>query len=105
MSDFGNDFVTLTDDEGNEQEYEHLGSINYGGTSYMAFIPAYEGEPDDMLEGPAELLILKAITDDKTGEELLSTVDDQEELREVYERFMRELEDYWELEPEEGELH
>ena len=105
MSDYGNDFITLTDDEGNEQEFEHLGSLSYNGATYMAFVPAFEGDPDDVLEGPAELLILKCVSDDKTGEELLSTVDDDAELQEVYSRFMTELEDYWEIEPEDGELH
>lgn len=105
MSDYGNDFVTLTDEEGNEQEYEHLGSLSFNGLTYMAFIPALDDEPEDYIEGPAELLILRCVTDDKTGEELLATVDDDQELEEVYNRFLQELEDYWEEADSTGELH
>ena len=104
MSDYGNDFVVLTDDEGNEQEYEHLGSINFNGFTYMAFVAAFEGAPEEIVEGPAQLLILKGVTDDKTGEELLATVDDEAEYDAVYDRFVEELEDYWEEEPEDGAL-
>ena len=33
--DYGADFITLTDDEGNEFELEHLGTLEREGTVYM----------------------------------------------------------------------
>lgn len=38
--EFGPDFVSVTDDEGNEFELEHLGTLEYNGQEYMAFVPA-----------------------------------------------------------------
>ena len=38
--EFGPDFVSVTDDEGNEFELEHLGTLEHQGTTYMAFLPA-----------------------------------------------------------------
>jgi uncharacterized protein YrzB (UPF0473 family) len=89
--EFGPNFVTVTDDEGNEIELEHLDTLEYNGSTYMAFFPAQfadtEEEPvDDEEYG---LIILKVIQDN--GEELLSTIDDEEELQSVYEQFMEFL--------------
>mgnify|MGYP000004439924 FL=1 len=37
---FGPDFVSVTDDEGNEFELEHLGTLEHKGHTYMSFLPA-----------------------------------------------------------------
>lgn len=34
---FGPDFITITDEDGNEFELEHLDTIEYNGQTYMAF--------------------------------------------------------------------
>ncbi len=84
--DYGADFITLTDDEGNEFELEHLGTLEREGTVYMAFVPADMDEEDEDFG----LILLKVITDDN-GDELLADIDDEEELNAVYEQFMEEL--------------
>ena len=90
MSDeYKNNFVVLTDEEGNEKEFEHIDTLEDGGTMYMAFIPA---ELD--LEEEAEVVILKIIEED--GEELLASVDDEEESMRLYNLFMDRLEDMYE---------
>ncbi len=61
MSDYGNDFVVLTDDEGNEYEFEHLDTLEQNGETYMAFIPA-----EMSLEDEAELVVLKLINEGRT---------------------------------------
>ena len=33
-------YVILTDEEGNEKEFEHIDTLEDNGTVYMAFIPA-----------------------------------------------------------------
>lgn len=94
MSDeYGGNFVSLTDEEGNEIELEHLDTIEYKGSVYMAFFPAEEadengGTPDDEDE-EAGLIILKVVEVD--GEEQLSTLDSEEELETVYQQFMDAL--------------
>ena len=86
--EYGPDFVTVTDDEGNEFELEHLDTLEYKGNVYMAFVRAAteENSEDDEDFG---LILLRVIEQD--GEELLSTIDDDQELDEVYKLFMEEL--------------
>lgn len=83
-----NNFVVLTDEEGNEKEFEHIDTLEDGGIMYMAFIPA---ELD--LEEEAEVVILKIVEED--GEELLASVDDEEESMRLYNLFMDRLEDMY----------
>lgn len=79
--EYGNDFITITDDDGNEYELEHLHTLEYKGSFYMAFLPTDMSEDDENYG----LIILKVIEED--GEEILGSVDDQDELEEVYELF------------------
>ena len=83
--EYGPDFVTVTDDEGNEFELEHLGTLDYKGKQYMAFVPADMDEEDEDFG----LILLQVIEQD--GEELLADIDDENELNEVYDRFMEDL--------------
>lgn len=88
-SEYGNDFITLTDDEGNEMELEHLDTLEYQGDLYMAFVPAYESD-DELVNDSAELIILKS--EEENGEELLVTVDDDALLDKLFEMFVERLE-------------
>lgn len=83
--EYGSDFISVTDDEGNEFELEHLGTLEREGTTYMCFVPADMDEEDEDFG----LIILKVI--EENGEELLADVDDEDELNRVYEQFMEEL--------------
>ena len=94
--EFGPDFITVTDEDGNEFELEHLDTLEYNGETYMAFFPAVPGEEGE--KGPVEdvdldeeygLVILKVVSVD--GEEQLSTLDSEEELELVYQQFMESL--------------
>ena len=89
-SQYVNDFVTLTDDEGNEIELEHLDTLEYEGATYMAFIPA-----EMSLDEEYHLMILKVETDEESQEEILATVEDEDVLDAVFERFSQRLEDYF----------
>lgn len=90
----GPDFYSIEDEDGNVFELELLDSLEHNGNLYHAFFPATpldedeeEGETeidtDDEEEG---LVILKVIQED--GEDLLSSLDDDQEVEEVYELFM-----------------
>ena len=58
--EFGPDFVTITDEDGNEFELEHVDTIEYKGNIYMAFFPADTDEKGDSDEEDEEgLIILK----------------------------------------------
>lgn len=85
--EFGPTFVTITDDDGNEIELEFVDALEHEGQKYMAFFPA---ETEDNDENPdTGLVILKVIVEN--GDELLSTLDSDEELQTVYDLFMESL--------------
>lgn len=85
--DFGPTFITVTDDDGQEIVLEFIDALEYNGQMYQAFFPAEtEGEEEDPDNG---LVILKTIHEN--GEDLLSTLDSDEELEAVYDLFMENL--------------
>ena len=90
---FGPDFITVTDEDGNDFELELVDTLEHKGVTYYAMFPAVEedeatGEPRDVDADDEEygLVIMKGIQEN--GEELLSTLDSDEELDAVYELFM-----------------
>lgn len=83
--EFGPDFVTVTDEDGNEFELEHLGTLEHEGNTYMAFVPADMDEDDEDFG----LILLRVA--EENGEQLLADIDDQAELDEVYAQFVDTL--------------
>lgn len=81
--EYGNDFITIIDDDGQEFELEVLDSMDYNGESYVAFLPADmdENDPD------YGMIILRSVLDEN-GVELFESIDDEEQLQDVYEHFM-----------------
>ena len=69
--EYGNDFVTLIDEDGNEVEFEHIDTVEYNGVTYPAFIPA-----EISIEEDAEVVIMQIV--EENGEELLEAVEDDE---------------------------
>ena len=101
---FGPDFITVTDEDGNDFELELVDTLEHQGVTYYAMFPAVEedeatGEPRDVDADDEEygLVIMKGIQEN--GEELLSTLDSDAELDEIYELFM---ERFFQDEEEEG---
>jgi len=86
--DLGPTFVTITDEDGNDIELEFVDALEHNGQKYMAFFPA-ETEDSDEENADTGLVILKAVTEN--GEEMLSTLDSDEELDAVYDLFMEAL--------------
>lgn len=86
--EYGSDYISLEDEDGNEFELELLDAWETNGTIYHAFIPA-DGEKDSGDEDELDVIILKAI--DVDGVEMLSTLDNDEELEEAYQCFMSRL--------------
>ena len=75
---------TLTDEEGNELEFELIGSGEVDGVVYYAMIPA--AEADDENRDTFEYVILKSEVDED-GDESLFTIDDDEEFDRVADFF------------------
>ena len=89
--DFGPNFITLTDEDGNDIELEYVDAVEVDGQTYMAFFPTVDDEADEAAAEDFGLVILKSVTEN--GEELLSTLDSDEELDKVYDLFMEQLMD------------
>ena len=83
--EFGPDFITVTDEEGNDIELELVDALEHEGNTYMAFFPAVLEEGGEESEDYG-MVILKSI--EENGEELLSTLDTDEELEKIYALFM-----------------
>ena len=75
------EFFTLTDEEGNEIEFELIGACEMNGNQYYAFIPAEEDESKEF----CEYTILKSIMEN--GEEALVSIDDDAEFDKVADYF------------------
>ena len=85
MSDiFGDDIITITDEDGVEYVLEILATLEVEGSEYYALVPASNEEDEDL-----EVSILKAV--DENGEEILCAIEDEEELERVYNIMMDEL--------------
>ncbi len=69
---------TLTDEEGNESEFELLGEMTIDEITYLALIPL--GGDED------EYVVLK-VEVDENGDELLVTIDDDDEFDRVADAF------------------
>lgn len=82
---FGSDFITIVDEDGVEYELEVLTTLEYNDCTYLAVIPASD-EDDEVSD---ELSILKTVEED--GEEILSVIEDEQELETVYEMIMDRL--------------
>lgn len=75
---------TLTDEEGNEEEFALLGSAELEDKIYLALIPA-----KDIDKADAEFVILRQEKED--GEDVLVTIDDDDEYERIAEIFENEI--------------
>ena len=86
MSDqFGDDIITITDEDGVEYVLEVLSVLEVDGSEYYALVPA---EDDDSQED-LEVTILKVT--EENGEEILCAIEDEQELEHVYHVMIDEL--------------
>ena len=89
--EFGPNFITLTDEDGNDIELEYVDALEHNGVTYMAFFPTADTEEEAESAQDFGLVILKSVMEN--GEELLTTLDSDQELQRVYELFMEQLMD------------
>lgn len=85
---YGSDFMTITDEDGTEFELEVLTTVEYGGFTYLAVIPADDSHPE---LSQLEVSILKSVEED--GEDILCAVEDEQELQAVNDLIMDQLYD------------
>ncbi|MDD6279653.1 MAG: DUF1292 domain-containing protein [Oscillospiraceae bacterium] len=89
MNEYTPELFELIDDEGNKKQFEMIDAAEIEGEQYFAMIPAIED--DNYLDEDCELVILKAVEDN--GEEILASIDDDEEFEKVSQFFMERISD------------
>ena len=89
--------LELEDEEGNVERFEFVDRAELNGIVYYALIPADYDEED----GTAEFVVLKEEIVD--GEEILATVDDDEEYNAAGEMFLKRFSEMPELDMDEIE--
>ena len=97
--DYGNDILTLVDDDGTEREFELIDRVVTENNEYFALIPTETA--DNLSDDDGQLVILKVVEDN--GEEFLEPIEDDEEFDEISEIFMDRLEEYYDFDAGEEE--
>lgn len=100
MAEYGNDIIALTDEEGQELQFEIIASVELDGETYLGMIELFE-DPQKMIESDAQLVIMKSV-EDNSGETVLVTLDSNEELEKVVREFEKVLEEEYEIDDTEG---
>ncbi len=85
---YGSDFISITDEDGVEYELEVLTTVEFNGNSYLAVIPAAD-DPNSIQD--LQVSILKST--EENGEPMLSGIEDENELKAVYDLIMDSLYD------------
>ena len=86
--DYGPDYITLIDEDGVEYEVEVLGTVEVGGSEYIALCDA--DTPDDC--EALEINIMRVVrNEDDTVD--FETIDDEDEIEQAYAAFLDEIED------------
>ena len=94
--DYTPDLYTLVDEEGNEQTFEMLDAMEVDDVQYYALTPYYGEDPQAALQSDGEVIILKGELDEN-GEEMMVSVDDDEEYERIGAMFMERIEDMFEF--------
>lgn len=90
-NEYGNDIIGLIDEEGNEASYEMIDALERDGVTYVALLPVSD-DPEEQLDEDYQVLILKMVPDEE-GEEMLVSLDSEEEFNEVWAAFEDRLSD------------
>lgn len=94
MNEYTPELFELIDGEGNKKNFELIDCAEIHGEQYYAMIPAIEDE--DFLNADCELIILKSIIEN--DEEVLASIDDDDEFDEISSFFLERLEETMEME-------
>ena len=89
MNEKDREFLTLTDEDGNQHEFEIVDKIVVNETEYLAIVPAVECEEDG-------LYIYRGFVED--GEEYIEPIEDDKEFEEVSEIFEDRLSEIYDFE-------
>jgi uncharacterized protein YrzB (UPF0473 family) len=92
MNEYTPELFELVDDEGNKKNFELIDAAEINGEQYFCMVPAIED--DDFLNADCDIVILKSIYDD--GEEILASIDDDDEFDEISKFFLQRMQEAFE---------
>ena len=85
------DIIVLYDEEGNEENYEHIDTIEFEGEQYVVLTPAGADEESEDLE----VVFMKIVPDNENpGDQMLVVIEDDDELDAVFAEFSRIMDEY-----------
>lgn len=84
------DIVVLVDENGEEIEFEHIDTIEMNGNEYVVLAPLEEDVDEDREE--EEVIILR-VEHSEDGDDAFVTIEDDDELDEVFNEFQSRLEE------------
>ena len=99
-NEFSPDLIVLSDENGEEHEFELIDTLELDDTTYYALIPTFHV---DDIEADGDLVVLKSEIDEESNEEFFTPIEDEEEFEKVLGLFTERLEDYYEIEEGEDE--
>lgn len=87
------DIIVLLGEDGEEVEFEHLDTLELNGNEYVVLLPLDEENENEEVD---EVVILK-VDHNADDEDSFVTVDDEDELNEVFEEFKARMEDEYDF--------
>lgn len=85
------DIIELTDEEGVTTEFQYLTTLDHEGESYVVLM-ALEDEDAEHDDDEGEVVILK-IEQDENGEDIYVSCDDEEISQQVFDKFVKMMEE------------
>ena len=96
--EFGNDLVSVVDENGVEHTFEELDRIETDEGRFIALLPVYT-EAEEILDDDGEL-IKRSVVEDEDGEIYLEPIEDDKLFNKIGELFEERLADYFEFDGE-----
>ena len=94
MAMYNDNLIALSDEEGNELQFEIVADVELDGETYVGMIEIFD-DPQKMLEDSGELVIVKVGEED--GEEYYYEIEDDDEYETIADAFVDRLEDFFEI--------
>ena len=96
---FGNDLVSVVDENGVQHTFEELDRIETDEGRFIALLPVYS-EAQDIIDDDGELIIL-SVVEDEDGEVYLEPIEDEKLFNKIGDIFEERLSEYFEFAEEE----
>ncbi len=92
---FGNDLVSVVDENGVQHTFEELDRIETDEGRFIALLPVYT-EAQDIIDDDGELIIL-SVVEDEDGEVYLEPIEDEKLFNKIGDIFEERLSEYFEF--------